>query len=833
MNRNNIKNEVEKSLKRFLKDKLKITASLLVGFLISGELSFGCSSADLALQNTVSQENLLNKIVIEKFEIQALIDVNEARLKELSKNEFELLRKGNFYSKSTDESSQIIFPVIIENSGKMKDRTNKQFKETIDDAKKYYEGNGYNLDANGDVAGTYPIPGLTPEEGVGLSYDEQIELLLKKGQGILPKINTPDIIFIDLGVNIRLLTPEIPIINVNAETRTPEVSFPILTTPTISNVTTPTTPTMPATISVVMETPTSIERVNVVEPIVTEPQILKERDLTVTTPQAPVAFDPLMIIPPEHPSTPVVNIPNTPAIDIHVVSDGNGYEVYVDNPSGNNSVISHVGVTAGEFYIKRNDNGTFGSGQYSDNYWEYKYDNYDVINIGSMAACGDIALETPSEGTYYTLTGLTTSGAYKISAQYQRGFVRQLEQYPTYINAKFVVSRAIENNDTETDEFVHMDMHGGTSAQNVADRLLEATTIAGKNIEVLGAWNDVVTNLQDISNQKSYDVIVNSGSIYLEGGNLSLNNMYDHTGSGKDIFINTGNVVLQPYNDGGTIYRGQNAVFVVSTDLYGSPHDIMYNGETGNIDVYTKDSVGYIIDSGNGYGNVNIELRNYSNYAWEIWELHPTLNSPEAYDVSGLGTYCLTFDQLFQWTFSNPYGMTKEDIPVYSTVNRGNFNLYGFGSAGIYIKNAGYTESMYFAKDTRGSITVTYDLIGVDCSANGGVPDWITYPYYGFPIVIPEYQLLKTYYPNGYPDDYRDIVGGGNINIQFVKEDGITPAPLKIYGDRSVGLYLGNPSLKTYTIYEYDNSKRTGGVIDKFISDKPIGNVTGKLYVDL
>ncbi|MDR3259363.1 MAG: autotransporter-associated N-terminal domain-containing protein, partial [Fusobacteriaceae bacterium] len=833
MNRNNIKNEVEKSLKRFLKDKVKITTSLLVGFLISGGLAFGSSTNDLALQTTVTQEDLLNKIAMEKSEIQALIDANEARLRALNRNEFELVRKGDFYSKSVYESSQVLFPIIIENSGKMRNRTNERFEETFDAAKKYYAGNGYSLDINGDVAGKYPIPGLTPQEAAGLSYDEQIALLLKKGQGVLPKINTPDIVLIDLGVNIQLLTPEIPIINVNAEVSTPEVDFPILTTPTIPNVAAPVTPTIPSAISVTVETPTPIAGVNVAEPIITEPQIPQERDLAVATPQAPGAFDPLMIIPPDPPSTPVVNIPNTPIIEIHVVSNGNGYEVSVDNPYGNNSVISHVGVTAGEFYIKRNDNFTVGPGDYWDNYWEYKYDNYDVINIGSMTSSGDIILAAPSSGTFFTLSGLTTSGVYKLSGQGQRGFMRQLEQFPTYTNAKFVISRAIENSSIETDEFVHMDMHGGTSAENVADRLTEAATISGKNIEVLGAWNDIVTNLQAISNQSTYSVMANSGSIYLEGGNLSLNNMYDHTGSGKNIFMNTGNVILQPYNEGGTIYGGQNAVFVVSADLSGIPHDIMYNGETGKIDVYTKDSVGYIIDSGytSSYGQIN--LHDYSNRVWNTWDLNPTGGSPQVYDVSGSNTYYPTYDQLFQWYFSNPYGITGSNIPVYSTINRGNFNLHGSGSAGIYIKNAGDNGYMTFAKDTRGSVTPIYDIVGVDCSVNGGVTDWATYPTYGFPIVVPAYQLSKTYYPNGYPDDYTTVAGGGNIDIQFVKEDGITPAPLKIYGDKSVGLYLGGTAPKTYDVYEYDMSTGTGGLIDTFTAPGGIGNVTGKLYVDL
>jgi hypothetical protein len=834
MNRNNIKNEVEKSLKRFLKDKLKITASLLVGFLISGRLSFGSSSADLALQITLPLEDLLNQIAIEKSEIQALIDANDARLKELNGKEFELLRVGNFYSKSLKGYSQILFPIIIENSGKMRDRTNTQFKQTFDAAKKYYAENGYILDVNGDVAGINPISGLTLEEAIGLSYDEQIEILLKKGQGILPKINTPDVMFIDIGVNIQLLTPEIPTVNINTEARTPEVNFPILSIPTIPNVTAPVTPTIPSIVSITVEAPTPISGVNVAIPIITEPQIPQERDITVGTPQTPGVFDPLTIIPPDPPEIPIINIPNTPDIEINVMSYGNDYEVYVDNPSGETSIITHVGITAGEFYVKRDDGSFVGPGDHWDNRWEYKYDNYDVINIGAQESAGDIILASRSGGgVYSTLTGLTTSGVYKQSTAYQRAFLRQLEKYPTYTNAKFVVARAMEDSSIETDEFVHMDMHGGTSAANVADRLLVATTISGKNIEVLGAWNDVITNLQDISNQFVYNVMVNSGSIYLEGGNLSLDNMYDHNEYGKNVFMNTGNIILQPYNDGGAIYGGQNAVFVVSSALYGNPHDIMYNGETGNIGVYTKDSVGYIVDSGQSSSYGNIYLNDYSNHIWSVPELNPTNGYPEVYDAIGEGVYGSLEDVIELFSYNGPYETFGPGIPVYSTVNRGNFDMYGSGSAGIYIKNAGGFGNRKYVKDTRGSVTIAYDVIGIDASANGGVPDYITYPQYGYPVVAPTHQYLKTYYPNGFPDDYTDITNGGDIDVQFVKEDGITPAPLRIYGDRSVGLYIGTSPPATYDVTEHDVETGIDVPLGTFTSSGAIGNVTGKLYVDL
>ncbi|MGF6907838.1 autotransporter-associated N-terminal domain-containing protein, partial [Fusobacterium sp. PH5-44] len=832
----NMKELAEKSLKSFLKrKKIGYTASLLIAFLITGGIGLGSST--LSLQAAQSQEELLANIEAQKSEIILLLEENEKRLKELKGDQYELIRKGNFYSKPIYESEMILFPIVVERSGKMKDKTRSEFKISYDATNRYYSSQGYNMNASGEEAGKKPLVGLTSEEAKGLTYEQQIALLIEKNNGVLAKENTPDAITVDLGANIQLITPQIPQLSVSPQVESPSVNMPQLTTPQIVQVTPPSTPSSPVVSTVSVSTPAPVDRISIDEPQLVDPILAEPKEITISNPATPAIFDPLMIIPPEAPSIPVVNIPTLPTIEINVVSNGNGYEVYVDNPNGNNSVISHVGILDGDFKIYRNENGTTGQGDYWDNYWEYSYDDYDVINIGSTSASGDILLNTGG-----TLTGLSTSGITKNSTQGQRGFLRQLESYPTYTNGNFIVSRAIENGLVETDEFVHMDMHGGTTKSSVRSKLDTASKLTGKDGETLTAWDDIVDNLDTYKSEDMYSVFSNSGKIILEGGNLSLNNQYDHIGRGKNVAINTGRVVLQPYNDGINQYGGNNAVFVVSRDLSGSPHDIMYNGSTGVIDIYTKNSVGYIIDSGYNYSwtHGTVYKYDYSNYQWSSWELNPTGGSPQVYDVSNSNTYYQSKDIVIgnYTTWNNPY-QNSGGSSAYSTVNRGEMNIYGAGSAGVYLKSVGQSNSyIVYSKDDRGGLTSVYDMVGVDCSVNGGVPDWSTYPEYGFPIVDAPYQYQHTYTPSGWPSNTSDLsFSGGIVDVQFVKEDG-TPAPIAMYGDQSVGLYVpGSTSggqTKTIDVYEQDMSTGVSTLVETLtVVDNGIGKITGNVNIDL
>ena len=808
-----IKGNIEKSLKRFLKRKVSYSLSLLIAFMITGGISLGAGITAEEIQETKS--DFLTRIQTEREEIKRKIAENERLIKEYNADFVELVRKGDFYSKPLFNSTQIFFTYQYLDNGKMKNRTDKEFAETVDAVNKHYgTKSGRSL--------------LRTTENIGKDK-------IVTGNGVA----VDDTVFreeINLGVNIKLIKPKLPVINkdINISMESPDVKVPSIPN-LVVNI--PTSPTSGTPLPVNVSTPVSV---NKIETTITSPKtpiVPEDKIVIVGSPITPDTFDPTMIVLPEVPSIPVINIPTFPTIEINVISNGNGYEVYVDNPNGNNSVISHVGVLNGDFKIIRKE-GSDLTIEY-DNFWEYSYSNYDVVNIGSMDATGDISLSRPAGETYQSIYGLTTNGTFKISMEGQRGFMRQLEQYPTYTNGNFVITRMAEDPNIYTDEFIHMDMHGGTNKKNVEERLKIASSMVGKDTETLDAWNDIINNLDNYKSENTYSVFSNSGNIILEGGNLSLNNQYDHYGRGKNVIINTGNIKIQPFSDGSNQYGGINAVFVVSRDLSGAPHDIMYNGSTGKIDVYTKNSVGYIIDSGYNYGpitDIYVYKRDFSNHNWNTWETNPTGGNPQVYDISNSNIYYSSYDDIKSAYSYNPYSSGGSYDPTFSIVNRGEMKIYGAGSAGIYLKNIGTSNgTVYYSKDDRGSLTSTLDLVGVDCSANGGVPDWTKYPEYGFPIVAPAYQETIVHYPTGWPTDSSEIdMGRGTVEIQLVSKDG-NPAPITLYGDKSIGLYVPGQAASTVNVNVYEEDVGSGtSTSDTYTTTlNSIGKIKGNVYIDL
>ncbi len=104
--------------------------------MITGGISFGAGITAEEIQETKS--DLLTKIQTEREEIKRKIAENERLIKEYNSDFVELVRKGDFYSKPTFNSTQIFFTYQYLSNGKMKDRTDEEFKETIDAVNEYY-----------------------------------------------------------------------------------------------------------------------------------------------------------------------------------------------------------------------------------------------------------------------------------------------------------------------------------------------------------------------------------------------------------------------------------------------------------------------------------------------------------------------------------------------------------------------------------------------------------------------------------------------------------------------------------------------------------------------
>ena len=263
------KGDIEKSLKRFLKKKVSYSLSLLIAFMITGEISLGAGITTEEIQERKSE--LLSKIQTEREEIKRKIAENERLIKEYSTDYIELLRKGNFYSKPLFESTQIFFPVVYEYNGKGKDRTEKEFKETIEATENYWKDKGKSNEIALEIAKKKVI------SGNGVVVDNEIFRET-----------------IEMGGNIKLIEPKLPTIesNISVSTSAPIVNLgifpktinPII--PTMSTITAPivSIPAMPNGVNVFVRTPEAVDKVTVTTPTIPITKIQVEKNTVVVSP---------------------------------------------------------------------------------------------------------------------------------------------------------------------------------------------------------------------------------------------------------------------------------------------------------------------------------------------------------------------------------------------------------------------------------------------------------------------------------------------------------------------------------------------------------------------
>ena len=351
---------------------------------------------------------------------------------------------------------------------------------------------------------------------------------------------------------------------------------------------------------------------------------------------------------PDLPSNPVIPNIAEPQFNVTVVSNGNGESNVIDG-SGNNSTIEMVAITSGDFKVKR-DTG--------DN-WKYEYKNYSGVNafpkyVTSNATGGNPPITVAPNGTWSNLekTGGTNSG--------QKGFqsvVGSQSNGSAFLsNGNFLYTREFQNGTSNLGEFVHLDVHGAAliTTQRPQYEVATAGLEEAKKTEILGAYDDAMaikgTDTQGKENgvttgsflATNSHTWLNSGKIVIEGGNTSLTNTYTHVGNiyWKQAAINTGEVIFQPYKakEGGNVGKEYNkftAGFVVSNDVSYKSHNVMYN--SGSMKNYTLSGVGYVYD-----------------------------------------------------------GSSTKPLTV---VNRGITQMYGEGSAGIYIKRQSNLDTQFVTKD--------------------------------------------------------------------------------------------------------------------------------------
>ena len=379
------KNDIEKSLKRFLKRKVSYSLSLLIAFMITGGISFGEGITAEEIQET--RGDLLTRIQTEREEIKRKIAENERLIKEYNSDFVELVRKGDFYSKPLIPSTQVFFSYQYLDNGKMKDRTEKEFKETIDAVNKHY--------------------GITSGESLLKSTGNVGKDKVMAGNGVV----VDNEVFretIEVGANIKPVEPELPSINPNVSVNVsaPVVSLGALpgtvspTMPSISTVTAPVVapPTAPGNLSVNVSTPLAVDKITVTPPSIPTIAAPAEKRIEVNTPTAPGGFEPTTVTAPTAPETPTVIIPDIPDMIIGSSTTGTGDNAWYWKSDGDLGPINQINLTGGTFSARSassidniyitNYAGTTTTTNGTTNYTSDAGDTRDVVNGTATSSVG-------------------------------------------------------------------------------------------------------------------------------------------------------------------------------------------------------------------------------------------------------------------------------------------------------------------------------------------------------------------------------------------------------------------------------------------------------------
>ena len=500
----NLKEIAEKSLKSFLKKKkIGYTTALLTSFLITGGIGLA-SSVELSTQAQATQEALLTNIEAQKAEVLAMLEENEKRLKEVKLDQFELVRKGDFYSKPIYPSTQIFFTFNYENGGRGKDNTKSEWSNTLEYITHKAGGGqvpkGKNPYSAGELLGGYteslktvPDEELDPDINGNMgSYVSDFKGssldLLTQGNGVY--LDEPAwIASVELGANIAPLNPNLPTINkeISVSVGTPSLtSIPNPSVPTIAAPTAPSTVVVPV---ISVTAPSSVAQITINAPTMPSPTVPGEKNITVPTVSTPSAVDPTMIVPPEAPEAPVINVPNIPDFTATAVSNGNGTTANVINVGYSNGYIEMVALQTGDFKIERNGDGK----------WWFEFTNYGGVNMSAYAAAitGVSGITNSSVAIGSTWTGLSAA---RQSGSEQLGFqklVGATSNATMLTNANFLYTNT--KTSANLNEFVHLDIHSAAANATERTRLVNGTTGLTNQALILDSFDDAVNNINHAS----------------------------------------------------------------------------------------------------------------------------------------------------------------------------------------------------------------------------------------------------------------------------------------------------------------------------------------------
>jgi len=691
------KSDIEKSLKRFLKRKIGYSLSLLIAFLITGEISLSAGITAEDIQETKS--DLLIKIQTEREEIKRKIAENEKLIKEYNSNFVELLRKGNFYSKPTFKSTQLFFTYQYLDNGKMKNRTNKEFSETINAVNKYYK--------TSKSKGTAKVL-----EGNGFAVDDTVFRET-----------------IEVGANIKLIQPDLPTVtpNISVTASAPKVNLgalPKTINPAVASVSTVTAPviaapTPPGGVSITVSTPSAVEKITVTAPVITAPMAPTEKNVKISNPTLPEGYDPTIIKLPAAPSLPVVVPVNVSSPSI--AGSGANPSVQYFWWDGNDGVISQISLKSGKYVINGNS-GAFNvdvtnydaeafpgtapqgskpvNGTYTVNRkffhtllnvpYSYYGENAEIIFNSNNAKLIDLETEGVVNGN---LDNRVTEGLITSATR------DRLREYQAYTGIKgndntellFVNKGKVEINGTNSAYFFTTSHTNGGLRTNYLDN--EGTII------VNGDKSAVYMHSPDTSESKAY-IYSNgpTGKIYVDGVGASLMQwVYANLSHNRAAFVNEGTAEI----------RGAEAIA-----LYMSNNSTFHNGHAA----YIKKLIELLGDKSVGLVAQNTNITNEKNIVkFNIGKKKQTIAKGNS--VNNIFTGRTNDPNLVEQAI----GILMDNSSTTKTAAQIEIGEYSYGGIGIFGKN-GTIEILkpYGAPAENSSIKISGGEGNIGIIAQGG-----------------------------------------------------------------------------------------------------------------
>ena len=737
------KGDIEKSLKRFLKRKVSYSLSLLIAFMITGGISLGAGITAEEIQET--KGDLLTKIQTEREEIKRKIAENERMIKEYNSDFVELVRKGDFYSKPLFNSTQVFLSYQYLDNGKMKDRTDKEFKETIDAINEHYgtKSGRSLLRATGNVGKDKIMAG----NGVAVDTEVFRET-------------------IEVGANIKPIEPELPIINpsVSVNVSTPTVNLGALpgtvspTMPTMPTITAPVVsiPSSPSGVSVSITTPAAVDKITVTAPTITIPTAPGDKLITVNTPTAPNGYDPTIIIPPVTPATPVVTPISLTIPTLSTVSYGNGDGSWFWNTAGSNGIISQVIMTSGNWNIVMAGTGTNATDAINSEIKNY------TAKFPATYTASSISNQTYSGNNI----GSGKAGIYRIVGS----------PYSSFGAATKVTIDATNRTGTNLRQFIHIDPHGD-QAQPLANIADISASEKNEAAAILAAYTST-----NVTQEANTQVLALNGEISVTGNLMNLVGAQGHSNNGRNVLLlNTGKIKIN--GDKNIVFAytpaGDSANRYYITSNYGTGSIVIENGTSNFIMFMDRDTNNkHILNFKNnahmeikdGTSNVGVFLKKSTfdgtidlikpiilsggtkNIAvYQVNESRNNMNvrSVLKADITGGDKNVGFYGEMPQTIASHEFnlgGTSENGVGVYSGANlvigTGNINLTGgTGNIGLFAKGGnivttgninltGGTGNMIAFSDSGKVITINGNVkignVSSNLAINNTIPLYVT-----------------------------------------------------------------------------------------------------------